>query len=211
MKKTIFVWITIMVMFIMAGCGNATEVEQETKDKVIENSATGDTVVQNQVTEDPATEDPAVEDQVTEDPVTEDPAIEDTVTPSEEAASDSENVFRADEYMLQLPEQWIGNYTVDSFEDEEAGLSIVAFYAADCHEETGEGWLFSLARYESMDYQDLPAYQVLGTQDGVAYVAIYPTDVQTEGASDTAKAQYVEVLQGVEEVINSFQFMEPLE
>lgn len=196
MKKITSILITIMVMFVMAGCGNANEVEQGSKDKVIENSAAGDSAVDGSVKE----------DSVTEDPVTEDPAA-----PSEEATSDSENVFRADEYVLQLPDQWIGNYSVDSFEDEEAGLSILIFYAADCHEETGDGWLFSLARYESTDYQDLPDYQVLGTKDGIAYVAVYPTDVQTEGASDTAKAQYAEVLQGVEEVVNSFQFMDPLE
>lgn len=201
MKRITFVLFAAMIMFVMAGCSNTNEAEQETRDTAIESSATEDMEEEDPITEDAATEAPAAENSAAEDPV----------TPSEEAVSDSENVFRAEGFTLQLPDQWLGNCTIDSFEDEETGLSIVVFCASECYEETGDGWLFSLARYESMDYLDLPAYQVLGTQDGVAYVAIYPTDVQTEGASDTAKAQYYAVLQGVEEVVNSFQITEPSE
>ena len=133
---------------------------------------------------------------------------EDPVTPSKEATADSENIFQVKEYTLQLPEQWPGNYAVDIYE-EEGVTSWVAFYAAGCHKETEAGWLFSIGRYEDMDYMDLPAYQFLAEQEGVSYIAVYPTDVQTEDASEIAKEQYYELLQGVEEVVDSFRFIEP--
>ena len=133
---------------------------------------------------------------------------EDPASPSREVMSDSENIFCVKEYTLQLPDQWLGNYAVDIYE-EEGVTSWVAFYAAGCHKETEAGWLFSIGRYEDMDYMDLPAYQFLAEQEGVSYIAVYPTDVQTEDASETAKEQYYELLQGVEEVIDSFRFIEP--
>lgn len=112
------------------------------------------------------------------------------------------NVYRAGEFSLKLPASWKGNYTVEkSGRDEEN--SFVSFYAKECHEETGEGFLFSISKYEDESYKELPAYELVGKWNGVSYVAEFPTDVQFIGASEKAVKQYQKLNKSVEKVVRS--------
>ena len=189
MKKIAYIWMVVMLLFAIAGCGVTNMANPDTEDRV---------------TEDTKTEEP--EDSGTEEPVTEDSEKEESASSSKEA-TDSENIFRTKEFTLQLPDQWIGNYVVDIHEVE-GKTSFVAFSAAECYKETEEGWLFSIARYDNMDYTEQPSYEILGEQNGTTYIVVYPTDVQTEMNSDAAKAQYFDLTEGMEDVINSFQLTE---
>ena len=114
-------------------------------------------------------------------------------------------IFNAGDYVLRFPDNWPENYEIEVMDDED--IAYAAFYAKGCHQETGAGWLFSIGKYKDNSYEDLPAYEVVTENNGVTYVAIYPTDVQTEGASEAASKKYYELMQTVEEVINSFQPM----
>lgn len=153
MKRITCLWIAVLFLFVMAGCGVANVANPDTEE------------------------------------------------------ADSENVFCIKEFTLQLSDQWIGNCVIDVHEVE-GNISFVAFSAAECYKETEEGWLFSIARYDNMDYTEQPSYEILGEQNGATYIVVYPTDVQTEGASDTAKAQYYELVEEMGDVIKSFQLTE---
>lgn len=188
MKKITCLWIVVMLLFVMTGCGVANVANPDTEDRVTEDTKTE------------ATEDSGIEELVTDDSETEEPEM-----PSEE--TDSENIFRVKEFTLQLPDQWIGNYIVDIHE-EEGKTFFVTFSAAKCYKETKQGWLFSIARYDNTDYTVLPFYEVIKEQDGVTYIVDYPTDVQTEMTSDAAKAQYYDLEKGIDDIVNSFQLTE---
>ena len=183
MKKVTCLWMALILLFVMTGCSVANKANSDTEDRVTEDTKTEDT------------EGSGIEELAADDPE----------TPSEE--TDSKNIFRVKEFTLQLPDQWIGNYVADIHE-EGGNTSFVAFSAAECYKETEQGWLFSIARYDNMDYTEQPSYEVLEEQNGVTYIVVYPTDVQTEMTSDAAKAQYYDLIQGMEEVINSFQLTE---
>lgn len=112
------------------------------------------------------------------------------------------NVYRAGEFSLKLPASWKGNYTVEKSGRDERN-SFVSFCAKKCHEETGEGFLFSISKYEDNSYKELPAYEVVGKWNEVSYVAEFPTDVQFAGASEEAVKQYQKLNKSVEKVVRS--------
>lgn len=112
------------------------------------------------------------------------------------------NIYRAKGFSLKLPASWKGNYTVEKSGKNDKH-SYVSFYAKSCHRETGEGFLFSIAKYEDETYQELPAYELVGKWNGVSYVAEFPTDVQSVGASKKAAKQYQKLNKSVEKVVRS--------
>ena len=122
---------------------------------------------------------------------------------STEETEISNDILQMDGYTLAIPDKWQGNYETEVIDDED--IVYTAFYAAACHKETGAGWLFSIGSYTDNSFEDLPAYDILSENNGITYVVIYSTDVQTEGASEVASEQYYELMKTVEEVINSFQ------
>lgn len=117
-------------------------------------------------------------------------------------ARKGKGVYRVSDFSLKLPDSWKGNYTVKK-SGKNKKPSYVSFYAKSCHKETGEGFLFSIARYEDESYQELPAYELVGKWNGVSYVAEFPTDVQTVGASKKAAKQYQTLNKSVEKVVGS--------
>ncbi len=99
------------------------------------------------------------------------------------------HVRAASEYSLKLPASWKNNYVLKKSRDEEYG-SFLSFYAKKCYQQTKEGWLFSIMRYKDDSYMDIPSYELVGRWNGMNYVAVFPTDIQTIGATKTAKKQY---------------------
>ncbi len=116
----------------------------------------------------------------------------------------SKGTYRARDFSLKLPVSWKGNYTVKNIGKNKRDSS-VAFYGKKCYNETKLGWLFSIARYEDESYQELPAYELVGMWNGIRYVAVFPTDVQFEGAAKEAVKQYQKLSKSVEKVARSIQ------
>ncbi len=112
------------------------------------------------------------------------------------------NLYRTKDFSLKLPASWKGKYTVEKSGKNKKDF-YVSFYAKRCHEETGGGFLFSIAKYEDETYQELPAYELVGKWNGVSYVAEFPTDVQFAGASQEAAKQYQTLSKSVEKVVRS--------
>lgn len=112
------------------------------------------------------------------------------------------NIYHAGDFSLKLPASWDGNYMVEKSGKNKKD-SFVSFYAKECHEETGEGFLFSIAKYKDDAYKELPAYELVGKWDGVSYVAEFPTDVQFVGATQEAAKQYQTLSKSVEKVVRS--------
>lgn len=113
-------------------------------------------------------------------------------------------IFRVSDFSLKLPDNWKNNYIVKKSKNKKHG-SYVSFYAKKCYNQTKEGFLFSIARYKDDSYQEMPSYELVGKWNGFYYVALYPTDVQSEGATKDAKKQYSKLNKSVEKVAKSIQ------
>lgn len=119
-------------------------------------------------------------------------------------AGKGKGIYRTSAFSLKLPEDWNNNYTVT--QSEKKGKDFyVSFYAKECHKQTKAGWLFSIEAYVDESYQDLPAYELVGKWNGISYVAVFPTDVQSEGASKKAAKQYQKLSRSVEKVARSIR------
>lgn len=101
-------------------------------------------------------------------------------------------------WTLTLPKEWVDKVYVTLDQD------TASFYENGCYSEMGGGWLFSLESYSDESYVDLPDYALLSIDDDVSYVAIYPTDVQFEGASADNAQRYSAFSSQVEEVLHTF-------
>ena len=112
-----------------------------------------------------------------------------SIRPAKKRAADTD-IYRASDFSLKLPAAWENNYTVYTQGKKTENGSYVTFYAKKCHEETGEGFVFGITRYKDNSYTDLPDYELVGRWNNVSYVAVFPTDVQFEGASKEATKQY---------------------
>lgn len=110
--------------------------------------------------------------------------------------------YRTKDFSLKLPASWKGNYKVKKVGKNRKDSSVL-FFAKKCYNETKLGWLFSIARYEDESYQELPAYELVGKWNGIYYVAVFPTDVQSEGATEAAVKQYYKLNRSVEKVARS--------
>ena len=188
-KKVKYILLVLIVLIAMTGCGKTGTTDQNTESP--KNSSD-------------EAEPPSTTAEETEEPEV---SVEEPET-SEESAEEPERwygIFNAGDYVLRFPDNWLENYEIESLDDEDTAYA--AFYAKGCHQETGEGWLFSIGKYKDNSYEDLPAYEIVAKNNEITYVAVYPTDVQTEGASEVASKKYYELIQTVEEVINSFQPM----
>lgn len=119
-------------------------------------------------------------------------------------AGKGKGVYRTSAFSLKLPENWKHNYTVEKSAKNSKDF-YVSFYAKDCHKQTKAGWLFSIETYEDETYQELPAFELVGKWNGISYVAVFPTDVQSEGASKKAEKQYQKLSRSVEKVARSIQ------
>lgn len=110
-----------------------------------------------------------------------------SIRPAKKRAA-GEGVYRTSDFSLKLPASWKDNYTVLPEANKDG--SFVSFYAKKCHAETGGGFLFSITGFKDDSYLELPDYELVGKWNSVSYVAIFPTDVQFEGASEEAVKQY---------------------
>lgn len=106
------------------------------------------------------------------------------------ATADKQIKIKIDsDFTLKLPASWKNNYVLKKSKKKKNG-SYVAFSSKKCYQETKDGWLFSIMRYKDDSYTDMPSYELVGKWNGYYYVALFPTDVQTEGATKAAKKQY---------------------
>ena len=108
-------------------------------------------------------------------------------------------VYRASDFSLVLPANWKNNYIVIKEK------SYVLFCARKCYKQTGEGCLFSIGRYKDQSYQELPSYELVGMWNGIYYVAEFPTDVQSIGATKAEMRQYSQCNESVMKVVRSIQ------
>lgn len=104
------------------------------------------------------------------------------------------------DYTLKLPGSWKGNYIM-----KRNGKNSVSFYAKKCYKQKKEGWLFSIEKCKDEPYEDAPSYELVGRWGGYDYVAMYPTDVQSEGVTKAAKKQYTKLNQSVEKIVKSIR------
>lgn len=105
------------------------------------------------------------------------------------AAKKTITVKPADDFTIKLPAVWKNNYVIKSSKKKKHN-SYVAFYAKKCYQEIKDGYLFSIQRSKDDSYMDLPMYELVGRWNGLNYVAVFPTDVTTMGASKAAGKQY---------------------
>lgn len=111
------------------------------------------------------------------------------------AANKKITVKAASDFTLKLPGNWKGNYVMKTIGKKKKQESGVAFSAKKCYQQKKEGWLFSIMRYKDNSYEDMPSYELVGMWNGFYYVALFPTDVQTEGVTKAAKNQYTKLNQ----------------
>lgn len=115
--------------------------------------------------------------------------------------------YKTAEFSLQLPASWKGNYLADesTFDD----MPWLAFYEKNCYQELNEqgGWLFSIGVYKDTSYEEMPSYEVLKKKGNKTYVAIFPTDVQFDGASKKAMSSYQKMEQQTDTVLKSFKLL----
>lgn len=114
------------------------------------------------------------------------------------------SVYTASDFTLKLPNSWKNNYTVKKSKKIKNG-SYVSFYAKKCYKKNKQGHLFSIVRYKDDSYTEMPSYELVGKWNGYYYVALFPSDVQTEGAEKAAKNQYGNLVSSVEKVVRSIQ------
>lgn len=122
------------------------------------------------------------------------------------AASNNKKITvkAASDFTLKLPKNWTNHYVMKKSGKSKQG-SYVAFYAKKCYEEGKDGWLFSIMRYKDDSYMDMPFYELVGKWNGYHYVAIFPTDVQSIGATKAAMRQYSQCNESVMKVVRSIQ------
>ena len=112
------------------------------------------------------------------------------VKSTEAAAAEKKiTVKAAPDFTLEFPAYWKNQYVKKASRDKKHG-SYVSFYSKKCYKETKEGWLFSIMRFEDDSYMDMPNYELAARWNGYSYAALFPTDVQTIGASKAAQKQY---------------------
>lgn len=120
------------------------------------------------------------------------------------AASDRITVKAASDFILKFPKNWENQYVKKVSRNKKHG-SYVAFYSKKCYNKTREGWLFSIVRYKDASYVDMPDYELVGRWNDYSYVAVFPTDVQTIGATKAAQKQYYRLNAGAREAASSIQ------
>lgn len=106
------------------------------------------------------------------------------------------------DYTLKLPGSWKGNYIM-----KRNGKNSVSFYAKKCYKQKKAGWLFSIEKCKDESYEDAPSYELVGRWGDYDYVAMYPTDVQFEGATKSAAKQYRKMSKDVEKVAKSIRVL----
>lgn len=128
-----------------------------------------------------------------------------SVDRKETASAATTYTIKADfDFTLKIPSSWKGNYVIEKSKNKKNG-SYVGFHSKKCHDQTGEGWLFSIMRYKDDSYTDMPSYELVGKWNGYNYVAVYSTDVQYLGATKAAKQQYMKMIGSVEAVSASIK------
>ena len=103
---------------------------------------------------------------------------------------------------LQIPEDWEDYYLVKPNVEDDA----LAFYCDDLTDYGG--WLFSIALVVEEQIEYLPSYDILQQTSRGTLVAIYPTDVQFEGAPEELQQRYQKMAAEVEDIVATFELVE---
>lgn len=123
-------------------------------------------------------------------------------TPETEERITFENEF----FSMEFPKLWKGKYKVEETSIE--GAEFTAFYEKKCAKQVDGGWLFSIARYMDISYEDMPSYEVLEQQGDITYVMIFPTETQFEGVTKKAREQYLLLCEDIDNVQKTFRSKE---
>ena len=115
--------------------------------------------------------------------------------------------YKTSKFTLQLPASWKGCYVAEQSTFD--GMSWLAFYEKNCYQELDQqgGWLFSIGVYKDDSYTEMPSYEVIKKKGSKTYVALYPTDVQFDGASKKAQTNYRKMTQQIEQVLKSIKLL----
>lgn len=119
---------------------------------------------------------------------------------------DAENDILVDfkEVQITLPSSWTGKCQVSTAEDSASFFHIQSrkLWTAKLGYENG-GFLFSINFSESMDFTDLPSYQLIGQTDAGYYYICFATDMQGYTDDTDALNEFCTLSDGVNQVAST--------
>ena len=190
MKKMLALFISLMMILFLSGCGGS-------EDDINGSSYVPDTQLNSNETSSDTTSPDATSSNITS-----------ANTTSPDASSNSDITIDTEYYTLSLPNSWKGNYSYE-ISNGENGVYDLSFYENKSHKSIEGGWLFSIILLtENEDYTYYPSYGVLGSIEvkntgSYNLIAIYPTDVQfTREAAKT----YNEMFDSVAGILKTILF-----
>lgn len=113
-------------------------------------------------------------------------------------------------FSITVPEKYLDKVMISATEGVGAGFGISSKLCYD--ESEGQmGCLCWLGAYTDDSYKEMPNYEILKKSGGQIFTREDPTDIQTEGLSDAAKAEYQELLTSglIADLIDSMQITPP--
>lgn len=189
MKRIPLLSLSLMLCLVLAACGGKTPVSS---------SAAGSgssSAVSTQPTA-PANPDASNSAQPQEPDTSE--GDEDFTPPEIQRSMVTNGVYAGPDWTLTFPKEWNGTVSAEVAGD------VISFYEPGCQADMGGGWLFSIQTFADDEYQQLPDAKLLTTQNGIRYVAVFPSDVQCEGASAEHMQLYQTLSAQVNQVIDTF-------
>ena len=113
--------------------------------------------------------------------------------------------YHNDFLAADFPTSWQGHYIVHESDDGNA----VTFCSSENELAGFGGRLVTVARYKNRsDYENLPSYELIFSDDSYDYVAIYPTDVQFNNEDQALAALYRQMNDDLGEFIEDMEFFE---
>ena len=102
-------------------------------------------------------------------------------------------VFSNAYFSMTVPSKYLDKVEITVPEEGGSGFGVAS---KKCYDESkgGMGYLCWFAAYYDDSYEEVPSYEIIKTSGGQTFTREDPTDVQTEGLSDAAKAEYSELL-----------------
>lgn len=189
MKRIPLLSLSLMLCLALAACGGKTPVSDSA-------AGTSSNPVGSMQSAAPANPDASSSAQPQEPDTSE--GDDDFTPPEIQRSMVANGIYAGPDWTLTFPKEW--NDTVSA----EVAGDVISFYEPGCQADMGGGWLFSIQTYADDEYQQLPDAKLLTTQNGIRYVAVFPSDVQCEGASEAHMQLYQTLFAQVNQVIDTF-------
>jgi len=129
-----------------------------------------------------------------------------------ETSRDADNniVITFEEVEVTLPESWSGKCLLSTVD---TGASFYQIKSRDLWTEKlgfkNGGYLFSISCRDDYNFDDLPAYQILGTGDGGIYYLEFPTDLQAYTEDAEAYGEFMQMSADVEWIVDNIRLIGP--